>query len=116
MKPTSENAPLTLPPALLAEVEAVAEVEHRPTNDVLRDLVERGLSKRWQEHAEREMAKVRELGIAEDDQPMTDEYRATIREKIAQGVRSLREGNVTDGDAFMARMDAELAELERQGR
>ena len=39
-----------------------------------------------------------------------------IREKIADGVRSLREGRVTDGETFMARMDAELEDIERHGR
>jgi antitoxin ParD1/3/4 len=38
-----------------------------------------------------------------------------VREKIAQGMRSLREGKGTDGDAFFAQMEAELAALERQG-
>jgi antitoxin ParD1/3/4 len=46
---------------------------------------------------------------------MTDAYRDVLREKIAEGVRSLRHGQVTDGEAFMARIDTELAELERQG-
>jgi uncharacterized protein YicC (UPF0701 family) len=54
--------------------------------------------------------------LAADEQALTDEYRQTLREKIAQGARSLREGRVTDGAAFMAQMDAELAELERQGQ
>jgi len=34
------------------------------------------------------------------------------RKKIAAGVASLRAGESVDGDAFMAAMDAELAELE----
>ena len=37
-----------------------------------------------------------------------------IREKIAAGVASLRAGKGVDGDAFMASMDAALAELERR--
>jgi antitoxin ParD1/3/4 len=64
--------------------------------DVLRDVVERGL-------VERRV-------------PLTDAYRQDLREKIAQGLQSLRDGKGTDGEAFMARMNAELAELERQGR
>jgi Arc/MetJ-type ribon-helix-helix transcriptional regulator len=118
MKTAADNAPLAIPPDLLAEIQAQAEAGHRPAGEVLRDLIERGLSEqRWQAHAEQEDQRAREMGILddEDDQPMTDEYRQTLREKIAQGVRSLREGRVTDGPAFMARMDAELAELERQG-
>ncbi len=46
MKPTGETNPLSLPPSLLAEVEAAADEEHRPVADVLRDLVERGLEER----------------------------------------------------------------------
>jgi hypothetical protein len=45
-----------------------------------------------------------------------DSDHQTIRVKIAQGVQSLGEGRCTDGETFMARMDAELAELERQRR
>jgi antitoxin ParD1/3/4 len=96
MKPTSESNPFVLPPALLAEVEAAADAEHRTVADVLRDVVERGL-------AERRL-------------PLTDAYRQDLREKIAQGLQSLRDGKGTDGEAFMAGMNAELAELERQGR
>ncbi len=47
MKPTGEsNNSFVLPPALLAEVEAAADAEHRPAADVVRDLVEAGLSER----------------------------------------------------------------------
>lgn len=116
MESSNQSATLALPPDLLAEVEAIAEQEHRSAADLLRDLVQRGLAERWQARAEREMAKARVLGIAEDDQPMTDEYRAIIREKIAAGLQSLREGKGTDGEAFFAEMYAELDELERQGR
>lgn len=117
MKPTGDNASLTLPPALLAEVKAAADEEHRPVDEVLRDLVEQGLGeRRWKAHVEKERQRARELGLPDDDQPITDDYRRALREKIAQGVRSLREGKGTDGEAFMARMDSELAELERHGR
>ncbi len=118
METAPSSGSLAIPPDLLAKIEAAAEDEHRPTGDVLRDVIERGLSEqRWQAHAEQEDQRVRELGILDDegDQPMTDEYRQTIRDKIAQGARSLREGRVADGAAFMARMDVELAELEREG-
>jgi hypothetical protein len=47
---------------------------------------------------------------------MAEEYRRSVRGKIAQGLQSLRDGKATDGETFMAKMDAELAELERQGR
>jgi antitoxin ParD1/3/4 len=35
-----------------------------------------------------------------------------VQEKIAAGLTSLRAGEGVDGDAFLAEMDAELAELE----
>jgi len=71
-----------------------------------------------QAHAERERQRAIELGIHDptDDEPMTEDDRQTIREKIAQGLKSLREGKGTDGAAFFAEMYAELDELERQAR
>ena len=38
------------------------------------------------------------------------------RQKIAAGVASLHAGKGVDGEAFMAALDADLAEQERQGR
>jgi hypothetical protein len=107
---------ISIPPALAAEVQTIADEEHRPAADVLRDLLERGLDeRRWAMRADQESARARALGIQNDDVPLTDEYRQTLREKIAQGARSLREGRATDGEVVMARMDDELAELERKG-
>jgi hypothetical protein len=109
MKTTSDHNPLILPPALLAEVEAAADEEHRPVADVLRDLVERGLGeRRWKTHAGKEIQRGRAQGLPDDALPLTDEYRQDLREKIAQGLQSLRGGKGADGEAFMARMDAEL--------
>ena len=117
MKPTGENHSFVLPPALLAEVEAAANDEHRPVADVVRDLVESGLGeRRWKALVEKEIQQGRELGLPDNAGVLTDAYRQDLREKIAQGMQSLREGKGTDGEAFMAQMDAELAELERQGR
>jgi|SRR5271157_2414983 len=117
MKPTGESNPFVLPPALLAEVEAAADEEHRPVADVLRDLVERGLGeRRWKAHSEQEFRHARELGLPDDDQPMTDEYRQALREKITQGLASARQGKLVDGDAVFARIEAEMVEFERQGR
>jgi Ribbon-helix-helix protein, copG family len=44
MKPGSESNSFTIPPALLAEVEAAAEEEHRPVADVVREALERYLA------------------------------------------------------------------------
>ena len=101
-----ETTGLAIPPALLAEIQAEADKEHLPVAEVLRNVLKRGL------HEHR--ARARELGLP-DDQPLTEAYRQALREKIAKGVQSLREGRFTDGEAFMAQMDNELAELERQG-
>jgi len=68
--------------------------------------------------AEQERQRAIELGIHDpaDDEPMTEDDRQTIREKIARGLQSLREGRGTDSAAFFAEMYAELDELERQAR
>jgi hypothetical protein len=116
MKLTREGTAFVLPPALAAEVEAAAQEDHRAVDDVLRDIIEHGLSeRRWKAHAAKEHQRAREAGLPDDDRPMNDEYRQSFRGKIAQGLQSLRDGKGTDGEAFMAKMDAELAELERQG-
>jgi hypothetical protein len=116
MKSDSPSILLALPPALLAEVEAAADEEHRPVSDVLRDLVEYGLGeRRWKAHAEKERRRCLAAGLPDDALLLTDGYRQILREKIAEGVRSLRDGNLVDGESFMAEMDAELATLERQG-
>jgi len=110
---------LVIPPALLAEIRAEAEKGHRPAGDVLREVIERGLGAlRWTAHSEAESQRARELGlpIADDDQPMTDDYRQSIREKIAQGLASARQGKLVDGPSVFARIRSEMAEIERQAR
>jgi hypothetical protein len=120
MKPESALDSLAIPPALLADVKAAAERAQRPVADVLREVVEQGLAERrqWQAHAERERDHARAFGIHEpaDDLPMTDAYRQTMREKIAQGLQSLREGKGTEAGSFFAEIYAELDELAQQGR
>jgi hypothetical protein len=111
MKPISDSTLFALPPALLAEVAAAADEEHRPVADVMRELVERGLGARGsQAHAEKELQRARELGLPDDTQPITDEYRQTIREKIAAGMEDARQGRLVDGDAVFARIRTEMAE------
>jgi len=75
--------------------------------------VERGLGeRRWKTHAGKEIQRRCEQGLPDDALPLTYEYRRDLREKIARGLQSLRDGQSADGEAFTARMDAELAELE----
>ena len=112
----SRTEALTIPPALVAELQAVADAEHRPLDDVVRDVIEHGLGERWQLHAEHEWQQARDLGLPNDDQPLTGAYRRRIREKIAAGIRSAGEGRLVDGEAVFARIFAELDEREGQGR
>ena len=58
----------------------------------------------------------RALGLPDDDQPLTDAYRQTLRDKIAQGLTSARQGKLVDGEAVFARIEAELVELDKQDR
>lgn len=69
--------PLTIPPALLAQVHAVAEEEHRPADDVLRDAVERYLrERRWQKIFAYGEQRAHESGLSEADVPrLIAEYR-----------------------------------------
>jgi hypothetical protein len=116
MKSTANDNSVVLPEALWAELEAAAVDERRPVDDVVRDLIEHGLNeRRWRFHAAREQGRARAMDLPEDDAPLTDDYRRIVRVKIARGVQSLRDGKGADGESFMAAMDAELAELERQG-
>ena len=117
MKSTPNGAAFVLPPALVDEVEAAAQEDHRAVDDLVRDFIEHGLSeRRWKILAGKERQRAREAGLPDDDRSMSDEYRQCIRGKIAWGLQSLRDGNATDGETLMAKMDAELAELERHGR
>jgi metal-responsive CopG/Arc/MetJ family transcriptional regulator len=111
---TSENELVSVPPALAAELRAVADEESRDAADVVRDALEDYREiRRWRQRTSQERA--RALGLPDDTVPLTAEYRQATREKIAQGLRSLQMGQGVDGEAFMEQMDAEFAELERQG-
>lgn len=49
------------------------------------------------------------------DQAQATAYKDDLRQKIAAGMASLRAGKGIDGEAFLTRMEADLAELEHQG-
>ncbi len=116
MKSGASDHSFVLPEALSAEVGATAVDERRAVDYVARDLIAHGLNeRRWKAQAAREIDRARAVGLPDDDVPLTEEYRGTIRAKISAGMASLRVGQGTDGGSFMAAMDAELAELERQG-
>lgn len=55
------------------------------------------------------------LRLMEERDQIQELYKASMREKIATGMASLRAGQGTDGEAFMARLDADLEAIERQG-
>jgi len=107
------NAQVLIPPGLAAELLAAADEEHRPVAEVVRDALEAYLeARRWRLCPDQEQARARELGVPDDNMPLTRQNRQTVREKIAQGICSLRDGKGTGGDAFFARMEAAFEELE----
>jgi antitoxin ParD1/3/4 len=56
------------------------------------------------------------LRLMDERDQVQELYKASMREKIAAGMASLRAGRGSDGEAFMARLDADLAATEAQGR
>jgi metal-responsive CopG/Arc/MetJ family transcriptional regulator len=82
VKPTGESGSVVLPPALLAEVEAAADAEHRPVADVVQDAVKRYVrQKRWQKIRAYGEASAKELEITEEDLPrLIAESRAEQRQ------------------------------------
>lgn len=89
--PTSERLEIEFPTDLAAYIHArVGEDGSTTDGDVVRDLV--------REAAQR------------------DRLQQEVRGKIAAGVASLRADKGVDGEAFMAALDAGLAEQERRGR
>jgi hypothetical protein len=101
---------------LAAEVQAAAEEEHRAAADVLRDAVVGYLENRRWRLREEDLRHARELGLADDDTFVADEYRRTIGERIAEGLASARQGQLVDGDAVFVRIEAELSALAAQDR
>lgn len=54
------------------------------------------------------------LRLMDERDQVHELLKASMREKIAAGMASLRAGRGSDGDAFMARLDAELAATAEQ--
>ena len=117
MPSESDTVQIPLPPTLVAEVRTIANEEHRPAADVLRDLVADALAtRRWKADEAQELARAREFGLPDDTVALTDEYRRIIREKIAEGLASARSGRLLDGEAVFDRIFANIDEDERQGQ
>lgn len=49
------------------------------------------------------------LRLMEERDQLQDLYKASMRDKIAAGLKSLRAGLGSDGETFMAELDADLA-------
>jgi ABC-type lipoprotein release transport system permease subunit len=75
----------SIPPALLAEIVAAAEEEHRSVGDILRDVIERGLEeRRWQRLLAFGAKLAKHLGLTEADVPrLIAESRLERREEQA---------------------------------
>jgi hypothetical protein len=70
MKPTGESNPFTIPPTLLAEIQAEADKEHRPPLAVLEDAVSRYVREmRWQRTLAYGRERAAALGLTEEDVP-----------------------------------------------
>jgi antitoxin ParD1/3/4 len=54
------------------------------------------------------------LRLLDERDEMRELQKNEIRKQIAAGMASLRAGKGTDGEGFLANMNAELAELEKQ--
>ena len=54
--------------------------------------------------------------LIEQRDEMPSLHKASIRERIAAGMASLRAGKGANGEDFMAALDRDLTDLERQGR
>ena len=77
MNDDSVSDPITIPLALLAQVQAAADEENRPAADLLREAVERYLrERRWQKIFAYGEERARTLGLTEADIPrLIAEYR-----------------------------------------
>lgn len=82
MKPRTDSNTIAIPPALLAEIQAAANEEKRPAEEVLREALERYLeNRRWQQLVAYGRERARELGLAEEDVPrLIKEYRQEQRQ------------------------------------
>ena len=97
---------LAIPPALAERIHGVAAEQHRPAVDVVRDALEAYLDRNGGPAETNDP--LADFEPPEDELPLTDTHRLAIREKIAQGLRSLRDGQGTDGATFLSEMEAEL--------
>ena len=70
MKPHAEDSSIAISPSLLAEIQAAADEEKRPVEEVLREAIESYLeNRRWQRILDYGQQRARELGLIEADMP-----------------------------------------------
>jgi len=70
MKPRSNGNTIDIPPALIAEIQAAANEEKRPAEEMLREAIERYLrNRRWQRIFAYGEERARALGLTEEDIP-----------------------------------------------
>lgn len=70
MKPHSNGNTIDIPPALIAEIQAAANEEKRPAEEMLREAIERYLrNRRWQRIFAYGEERARALGLTEEDIP-----------------------------------------------
>jgi dihydrodipicolinate synthase/N-acetylneuraminate lyase len=104
MNPETSPDNLAIPPALLAEIQAAAEQEHRPALDVLQDAVHRYIDAK---HVRRVPAYVQEraraLGLDEGGEP-----RRLVRKVTEMSAEELEAIGNTEMDARHNYLDAEL--------
>ncbi len=84
MKPRAEENNIAIPPSLLAEIQAAAEEEKRPAEEILREAIERYLeNRRWQRILAYGQQRARELGLTEADVPrlIAESRRERARER-----------------------------------
>ena len=82
MKPTRKDDSPTIPPSLLAEIQAAADEERRTATELLREAVEHYLeTRRWQRLIAFGEEQARSLGLTEADVPrLIAEYRQEKRQ------------------------------------
>ncbi len=83
---TTKNISVTMPPAMLKEVERLAKKEHRTTSELIREALRRyQRDRRWEEINAYGRAKAQELGITEEDVvPLVKQFRKEQRAKVSR--------------------------------
>jgi len=80
--PRAEDHTIAIPPALVAEIQAAADEEKRPAEEMLREAIERYLrNRRWQRIFVYGEERARALGLSEEDIPrLIAEFRQEQRQ------------------------------------